>query len=286
MRSIRSLNHRLTPTNSHIATMITGLLAAALSACSPGGGDPIPIDGGSSTQKTVGGKVPLTIVTPDLKGWVDTNGRYFTVQTVKLQAFGGEPRGGYSWKVTAAQPLPFTTLTLDADTGVFSGTLPANAQVGRYNFSVEVSDGTTVASGQFSLLVDTCSSTTSGGSVNSSQCHVNDPLNADPGSAADIIAVLYANNSNLTAFGSGNPFGYTLPATGGKPPYTNWRLQAGSLPPGIQLDSVRGVLYGTPAQSGEGTTYTFAIATTDTTGVSYPATGTAATRYSVRIGKP
>ena len=263
-----------------------GLLAAGVAACSPGGGDTIPVDGGSSTQKTVGGKVPLTIVTPDLKGWVDTNGRYFTVQTVKLQAFGGEPKGGYSWTVTAAQPLPFTTLALDPDTGVFSGTLPATTRVGRYNFSVEVSDGTTVASGQFSLLVDTCSSTTTGGAVDPTQCHVNDALNAHPGSAANIIATFYANNTNLTAFGSGNPLGYTLLANGGKPPYTNWRLQAGSLPPGIQLDSTRGVLYGTPAQSAEGTTYSFAIATTDTTGVSYPATGTTATRYSIRIGKP
>lgn len=264
------------------------LVLVTLASCSPGNTDTvIPVNGSTTSQSTVGTAVPLTVVTPDLKGWVDTNGRYFTVQTIKLQAFGGSPQGGYTWTVRSDQPLPFSTLSLDSNTGVFSGTLPSTAHTGRYNFGVNVSDGTSQVTAQFSLLVDTCASTTSAGGVDQTACHVKDALSAAPGSGTNLVTVLYGGSTgNIDAFGSGNAFGFAFPATGGTLPYGNWRVISGSVPPGLQIETVRGVLYGTPTTSAQGNTYTFTVATTDATGTSDPAAGGSGTAYSLKIGKP
>lgn len=51
----------------------------------------------------------------------------------------------------------------------------------------------------------------------------------------------------------------TLAASGGTPPYSNWRIYSGNFPPGLGLTS-GGVISGTPTASG---TYTFQIAVDD-----------------------
>jgi hypothetical protein len=61
----------------------------------------------------------------------------------------------------------------------------------------------------------------------------------------------------------GQNYAATLTATGGFPPYT-WKI-AGSLPPGINLDSSSGNLSGTPTTGGD---YSFGAIVTDSQGQS------------------
>jgi hypothetical protein len=59
----------------------------------------------------------------------------------------------------------------------------------------------------------------------------------------------------------GTPYGATLTATGGLPPYT-WSIISGSLPPGLVLDS-SGNITGTPTVAG---TYNFTVQVVDPLG--------------------
>ena len=52
----------------------------------------------------------------------------------------------------------------------------------------------------------------------------------------------------------------TLIPFGGTPPYTNWTVTAGALPPGLSLGPATGVISGTPTTAG---TYTFFVTVTD-----------------------
>ena len=85
------------------------LALAGLAACAPGG-DIIPVNG-KTTSSTSGGVVPLTLVPPTLTAWLDQSGRWSTVRTVKLQAFGGAPNAAYSWAISraTAPPTPAST---------------------------------------------------------------------------------------------------------------------------------------------------------------------------------
>jgi hypothetical protein len=56
--------------------------------------------------------------------------------------------------------------------------------------------------------------------------------------------------------------GVTFAATGGTPPYTNWAVTVGSLPPGLTLNAGTGALTGTPTTAGP---YSFTIQVTDST---------------------
>jgi uncharacterized protein (TIGR03437 family) len=62
------------------------------------------------------------------------------------------------------------------------------------------------------------------------------------------------------------PYSLALTATGGVPPYSNWTLTSGSLPPGISLSSpsslISGLITGTPTSAG---TYTFTAQVSDST---------------------
>lgn len=47
----------------------------------------------------------------------------------------------------------------------------------------------------------------------------------------------------------GMPYSVTLEAAGGTEPYT-WSISEGSLPSGLELDSLSGVIHGQPTQTG------------------------------------
>lgn len=57
----------------------------------------------------------------------------------------------------------------------------------------------------------------------------------------------------------GSSYSQLLDATGGEPPYT-WSLVSGSLPDGLELDTVAGCIYGTPATVGN---FNFEVSVTD-----------------------
>jgi uncharacterized protein (TIGR03437 family) len=69
------------------------------------------------------------------------------------------------------------------------------------------------------------------------------------------------------------PYSLALSATGGVPPYSNWTLTSGSLPPGISLTSpsslISGLITGTPTSAG---TFTFTVQVSDSTNATASAT--------------
>jgi hypothetical protein len=58
--------------------------------------------------------------------------------------------------------------------------------------------------------------------------------------------------SPLNSMWAGSAFSQTLAASGGTPPYGNWRAVEGALPAGLSLAAATGVIAGTPASAGSG----------------------------------
>ena len=67
----------------------------------------------------------------------------------------------------------------------------------------------------------------------------------------------------------GTAYEQTLAAVGGTPPYSNWVLSSGALPPGLVLNAGTGAITGTPL-SGAGSPYRFSVIVMDSAGVSAP----------------
>ncbi len=73
-------------------------------------------------------------------------------------------------------------------------------------------------------------------------------------------AKLAITTSSLADATLNSPYGASLAATGGTPPY-QWTVSAGTLAPGIQLNLTTGAFAGTPSQGG---TFSFTVKATDT----------------------
>lgn len=92
------------------------------------------------------------------------------------------------------------------------------------------------------------------------------------------LAIITANGALTTGI-VGVTYSSTLQSFGGNPPIT-WAVIGGSLPPGLTLDSLTGIISGTPTSSG---TFNFSVSLTDS---SVP-TPTVATRsLSITIATP
>jgi lysophospholipase L1-like esterase len=164
-----------------------------------------------------------------------------------LQAAGG--LGQVSWRIFAGA-LP-TGVHLNATTGQLYGT-PATSAVGTASFTVRAADSSSpaqVATASESIIVHPTS----------------DPLTVTPTTLPELTA--------------GQDYGAQLTSTGGKGPVM-WSVTAGSLPPGLSLDSARGLLSGTPTTAG---TYTFTVRATDATA---PVSQTVSVQKSITIDAP
>jgi uncharacterized protein (TIGR03437 family) len=71
--------------------------------------------------------------------------------------------------------------------------------------------------------------------------------------------------SSLPSGTVGVAYSQTLSASGGTPPYTNWTVSVGSLPPGLSLNASSGVISGTPS-SATGSPFGFSITVRDSVG--------------------
>jgi Leucine-rich repeat (LRR) protein len=158
-----------------------------------------------------------------------------TVGTAYSQPFtatgGTSPYG--NWQVIAGAMPP--GLTLGAATGVLSGT-PTTAVGSPFTFTVQVTDAASVtATKPFSLTI-----------------------NAAP--------IFINTASQLPAGAVGTAYSQTFSATGGTPPYVNWQVIAGALPPGLTLGAATGVLSGTPTTAA-GIPFAFTVQVTDAASV-------------------
>ena len=93
------------------------------------------------------------------------------------------------------------------------------------------------------------------------------------------IPPLVVTASSLPAGTVGTAYLQTLSATGGTPPYHNWVLSSGSLPPGLTLDGNAGTIGGVPA-SAAGSPYAFTVMVKDSAGA--VSTGS----FSISISQP
>ncbi|HID92515.1 MAG TPA: hypothetical protein EYP60_00330 [bacterium (Candidatus Stahlbacteria)] len=153
---------------------------------------------------------PLTIITDSLP-----DGCVAVSYSAILEATGGV--APYTWSI-AEDNLP-PGLTLNSVTGVISGT-PTTA--GTYGFTVMITDSDSPPSTDTKILSITI--------------HI-------------CVPGLIITTDSLPDGWVCLPYSATLTAAGGTTPYT-WSIALGSLPPGLTLNSLTGVISGTPTQEG------------------------------------
>jgi hypothetical protein len=96
-------------------------------------------------------------------------------------------------------------------------------------------------------------------------------------SLTNVAQVVITTTSPLPEGRVGSSYSQTLSASGGIPPYSNWSVVSGALPPGLKLNPSSGVISGTPTTVGSA--YSFGVTVNDSAGnTSAPAT------FSLPIG--
>jgi hypothetical protein len=260
---------------------LTDLRAASLSLCALSltlaacGGITTPADSGGT------GAVALKVYQSahPARGYIDANGGLYThINPGQFEAYGGAPLSGYSWTITTGTSAPFPALIVDPLTGLAHGSLPAGATVGHYLYQVTASDGVSTYSSSGAYIdVVACNSANGSGAALPANCSANLPPSCGSGTLADI------NLGGLSPYKAASPVGFSLFVNNGTPPYKNWALASGSLPPGLTIDASRGVLTGTPLSSASGNTYTFSVKVTDAANVTCPATGASPASYKISI---
>ena len=191
---------------------------------------------------------------------IDASG-YVNFNAQQLMADGGSPLHSYSWSLEGS-PIPPAGMTLTSLTGVVSRAGHANTglSVGSSTFNVEVSDGSSTATGTITLTI----------------------TGYTPGPAA----VLQQLGSPFTLVDgvAGKAYGASLYVVGGTPPYS-WQLDASYAGradltgAGLLVDASAGIVRGTIMSSAAGKTIKFKVIVKDATGE----TAVGSTVYTINI---
>ena len=190
----------------------------------------------------------------------DANGNF-----IKSLIPAGTPQLNEPWGVVIA-PAGFGSFAGNLLVGNFgNGQINAfDATTGAFQGTITSFNGPIVNSGLWALAVRT------GGTFNTSAVYffagVNNQADGLFGAITAVApsTVAITNSSSLAAGKIGTAFSQTLVPTGGAPPYSNWTVATGSLPPGLSLDSTTGRLSGTPVVIGG--TFSFTITMKDSAG--------------------
>ena len=178
------------------------------------------------------------------------------VEPQTLMAAGGSPLAGYTWSTSG---FPVGT-TVWPQTGVFvSNGGIMSLTTGQYPITVEVSDGTSTKTGSVTLYVTTVSSAPLGG-IPMPGCPVA-ILQQMNGVGSFVLDDAYANK----------PYGASLYATGGTPPYS-WSEDASYSGrgdfnlSGLTIGMSSGIVRGTLFNSSSGKTLKFRVIVKDNAG--------------------
>ena len=135
---------------------------------------------------------------------------------------------------------------------VTSGTLPPGLSLNPASGSIS---GTPTGSGTFTCTITVNDST----GLTSSAATV----------SIEIVGALAFVTASLPSGFTSVPYYAVLQGSGGFPPYKNWTVVSGALPPGLSLDPTQGVISGTPTTT-LGSPFAFAITFSDSSTVSPP----------------
>jgi hypothetical protein len=178
----------------------------------------------------------------------------FTVPTLMVTTASlpeGVVGASYSQQVAATGGLaPYTW-------SVSSGSLPPGLNLSSPNGTTETISGTPTTPGTYTFTLQVTDSVSETATSQTLSITVN--------------PVLAVKTTSLPAATGGQAYNVTLAATGGIPPYGNWSVSSGSLPPGLTLNSPTGKISGTPDVAG---TYTFTVTVTDSENPAMTATAT------------
>ena len=167
---------------------------------------------------------PLSIVTDAMLPPATTGVAYSTT----LVGTGGRP--GYTWSLLEGQALP-PGLSLNASTGVISGTPNPSSPAGPISFTIRLGDSYQPQN----------------------QVNRTFTINVAPPLTITTAAQLPPANTSTS-------YSVSLIAAGGQPDYVWSLVSAGTLPQGLSLSASAGTITGTPTQAG---TFNFAIRVTD-----------------------
>jgi hypothetical protein len=181
-----------------------------------------------------------------------TRTSYVTPQT--LMAAGGSPFAYYQWDSFG---FPMGT-TVSAFSGVFSSNGGLLSGKSQESVTIKVYDGTQTATGNTILYIKTISSA---------------PVNGIPGVTCPWIELQQYPSGSFTLDGAvaNKPYGATLFAIGGTPPYswsedTSYSGSGDFHLSGLTIDMIHGLVRGTLMNSSSGKTLRFKVIVKDTTG--------------------
>jgi len=109
---------------------------------------------------------------------------------------------------------------------------------------------------------------------------VSNPGGAVSNTLVFAIAGLNITTSTLPSGIVGTAYSQTLTAVGGTPPYSNWVLSSGMMPPGLTLNASTGTISGVPTAAG-GSPFNFGVIVKDSTGAN-----SAPQTLSIAISEP
>lgn len=215
-------------------------VVVGLTGCS--GLTTIDVNGGDTGSGTL-----MVLPNQTVHASIDAGGRGTFVDAQTLLACGGSPLSGYTWTIAPGSTFPPGT-TVAPLTGVFSGS-GEGLTPGQYTFKMQVSDGSTTATGNITLVVQEYEIAPSA------------VLQQWP----DIM------ERPLVDGRAGHPYGASLFVMGGEPPYTwaedtSYAGRADFDASGLVIDAARGVVRGTINSSAAGKTLRFRVVVKDSAG--------------------
>jgi hypothetical protein len=197
-----------------------------------------------------------------LSACIDTYTGKSNIDPQTLMAAGGSPFKGYTWSIASQSSYPMGTTVL-SQSGIFVSNggallIKAGQKSWQQLFTVEVSDGTSTKTGIVTLNVTTASSAPSGGI----------PM---PGCPEALLSQMNVGSFVLDDAYANKPYGASLFAMGGTPPYswhedTSYSGRGDFDQSGLTIDQNSGIVRGTLLNSSSGKTLKFRVIVQDAAG--------------------